>query len=151
MTAAVLAFPRKKKRGRKLACGPKATVSVIYEAKPNPKPRPRGREDEDLMRGLAFQAAKGIVRRQLEEDAYNAWLDGSPTIVRFPSDRRFRALDEIARLRGDIVEVEETDLDREMAQLAKDLEPLRDQFVDEFGPSLLLLEEAPIVHLSGGG
>lgn len=91
--AQVFTFPRAKKRGRKVAKGPKADVHVLYEAaKPSSVKASPGRGPirsvEEEMSRLEELAAKARAR----SEAYHAWLQAQPYVVQFPASRRVRSL-----------------------------------------------------------
>lgn len=91
--AQVFTFPKGRKRGRKVATGPKADVHVLYEpakassAKASPGRGPIRTYEEEMSR-LEELAAKARAR----SEAYHAWLEAQPYVVQFPASRRVRSL-----------------------------------------------------------
>lgn len=100
MAANVTRIPVAMKRGRKVSTGPKASVTVLYELAQKPQraslPQPR----EQRLNRMAELAAKSILRRKAEQAAYEAWIDASPTVARFPELSRYRSLEQVHRLQS---------------------------------------------------
>ena len=138
MSPLILKLPVKKKRGRKVTKGPKASVSVIYEPKTQQESscRTKPTRMELEIEALAQIAARAILRKQ-EEDA---WIESSRNVQAFPQSSRFRSLDSVARLKSGQSEFDddddcedETDLMREMGELADRVRQRRDEILRESG------------------
>ncbi len=95
MSAAVVHLPVVVRRGRKVTKGQVASVTVIYSAT-------RPAEDSQESRGekMADLLAQRAIRKQQERRDYEAWIDASPTVRRFPQAARYRTRAEIERLKS---------------------------------------------------
>ncbi len=97
MTATISRLPVAMKRGRKVTKGPKASISVIYEAQQDPREQTQlDKSIGQLGDAFARSAAKAILRKREEE----AWLKASPNVRSFPEERRYRTEAAIANLRA---------------------------------------------------
>jgi len=94
--AQVFTFPRAKKRGRKVLKGPKAEVHVLYRQE-----REATREMVSSWHAIDPGVRREQRRARMEElvvktrakiEAYHAWLEAQPYVVKFPAARRVRSL-----------------------------------------------------------
>jgi len=122
MTATIVRLPVAMKRGRKVTKGPMASVSVMYTA-PTRCTKPQLCLEEEMEK-LAQLAAARMLRMRQQRAEYEAWIDSSPALARFPESARFRSEEVVDRLRRGLPEFadeEEEDCGSPMERAMDDL------------------------------
>ena len=102
MTATITRLPVAMKRGRKVTKGPIASVSVMYNAPARKAWSQLSLAEE--MEKLAQREAARTLRMIQQQIDYEAWIDTSPTLARFPESARFRSEERVDRLRRGLSE-----------------------------------------------
>lgn len=90
--AQVFTFPKAKKRGRKVAKGPKAEVHVLYELA---ETRPAVRHDDSLEGNVERMARLIADRAERKKREWAEMLAANPNITEFPKEWRYRTLQEV--------------------------------------------------------
>lgn len=94
MSAQVFTFPKAKKRGRKVLKGPTAEVHVLHRQEQEVTT-----EMVNRWHTIGYSLGREQRRARMEElaaevrarsDAYHAWLDAQPYVIKFPASRRVR-------------------------------------------------------------
>lgn len=136
MTAQIIRMPVVRKRGRKVAKGPMASIAIIYESThviPS-LGAPEGTVEHHQAK-LDLLVMKARARHVEEKAQQEAWIERSANVERWPESRRYRS-EELVRMLRKGGEDEEPEIEPDVAEARRkflaDVSARRDQILAEF-------------------